>query len=273
MSESLTCKNCGNSFTGKFCNLCGEKVYAEKDKSVKHIIGEGLHFITHFEGNFFNTLKAIFTRPGKLSLDYCNGVRKKYFKPLSFFLMLVILYLLFPVFEGLNMKLEYHKVHKLYGSYASSEVERLINERNITELQLADSFHHAGEKTSKFLLFIIIPFVALFSWILGLRKKYFHHFVFTIEASSFFILWGFLLLPLLLFIIGFTTGFQFTSEGQTSVAILVVFILYLSVAAKRFFSFKWWYSILYAILFALALLVFLEYIYKFILFLIAIRLV
>lgn len=245
----------------------------EKDKSVKHILSEGLHFITHFEGNFFNTLKIIFTRPGKLSLDYCNGIRKKYFKPLSFFLMLVILYLLFPVFEGLNMKLEYHKVHYLYGGYATGEVERLINERNITEMQLADHFHHAGEKTSKFLLFIIIPFVALFSWLLALRKNYFHHFVFTIEASSFFILWGFLLLPLLLFIIGFTTGLQITSEGQTSIAILVVFIFYLTLAAKRFFSFKWSYSILYAILFALSLLVFLEYIYKFILFLIAIKLV
>lgn len=272
MSESITCKNCGNNFTGKFCNLCGEKVYTEKDKSVKHILGEGLHFITHFEGNFFNTLKAIFNRPGQLSLDYCNGVRKKYFKPLSFFLMLVILYLLFPVFEGLNMKLEYHKVHPLYGSYATSEVEKLIKAENVTELQLAGSFHHAGEKTSKFLLFIIIPFVALFSWPLGLRKNYFYHFVFTIEASSFFILWGFLLLPILLFLTGITTGYQFSSENQTSVAILVVFIIYLILAAKRFFSFKWWYSILYAILFTLALIVFLGYFYKFILFLIAIRL-
>jgi hypothetical protein len=272
MSKSHTCKNCGNGFNGKFCNLCGEKVYTEKDKSIKHIIGEGLHFITHFEGNFFNTLKAIFTAPGKFSLDYCNGIRKKYFKPLSFFLMLVILYLLFPVFEGLNMKLEFHKTHNLYGGYATQVVENLLKERNITELQLANSFHNAGEKTSKFLLFIIIPFVALASWIMCLRKSYYHHFVFTIEASSFFILWGFLLLPLLLLLVNLTTGFYFTNEGQVSMTILGVFIIFITIAAKRFFCFKWWYSILYSILFTVSLFVFLEYVYKFILFLIAIRL-
>ena len=26
------CKNCGNHFQGKYCNLCGEKVYSEKEK-------------------------------------------------------------------------------------------------------------------------------------------------------------------------------------------------------------------------------------------------
>ena len=87
----LICKNCGNSFTGKYCNQCGEKVYGEKDKSVFHFFEEGLHFITHFDGTFFNTLKKLFTQPGQLSVDYCNGKRKSYFKPLSLFLLLVVI--------------------------------------------------------------------------------------------------------------------------------------------------------------------------------------
>jgi len=272
MDKLNACKNCGYNFTGKFCNLCGEKIYTEKDKSIKHIVGEGFHFLTHFEGNFFNTLKAIFTRPGKLSLDYCNGVRKKYFKPLSFFLMLVILYLLFPVFEGLNMKLEFHKIHNVYGRYATNEVDNILKERNISELQLAESFRNSGEKVSKFLLFIVIPFMALFSWLLGLKKKYYDHFIFSVEASSFFILCGFLLLPFIISIISLVTGYRHENEGRTSIAILLIFLIYLILAAKRFFNFKWWYSILYAILFTFVFIVFLEYIYKLILFLIAIRL-
>ena len=115
-TPSHICKNCNHAFTGKYCNHCGEKVYSEKDRSVLHFFEEGLHFITHFEGTFFNTLKKIFTRPGQLSVDYCNGKRKTYFKPLSLFLLLVVLYLLFPFFEGLNMKLYYHVHHPLYGS-------------------------------------------------------------------------------------------------------------------------------------------------------------
>src|SRR4051812_49053712 len=96
-----TCKNCGNRFNGKFCNQCGEKVYTDKDRSVLHFVEEGFHFLTHFDGNFITTLKAIFIRPGQLSQDYSIGIRKKYFKPLSLFLILVVLYLLFPMFRGL----------------------------------------------------------------------------------------------------------------------------------------------------------------------------
>jgi hypothetical protein len=34
----INCKNCGNSFAGKFCNNCGEKVYTDHDKSFAHIL-------------------------------------------------------------------------------------------------------------------------------------------------------------------------------------------------------------------------------------------
>src|SRR5687767_10494276 len=106
--QPVACKNCGTSFTGKYCNECGEKRYTEHDRTVTHFVEEGVHFLTHFEGTFFTTLRYIFTRPGKLSADYCFGIRKSLFKPLSLFLLLCIIYLLFPVFEGLNMRLNYH---------------------------------------------------------------------------------------------------------------------------------------------------------------------
>ncbi len=269
------CKNCSNRFSGKFCNACGEKIYTEKDKKISHLFTEAFHFLTHFEGTFFNTLKTVFTRPGNLSADYCNGLRKKYFKPLSFFLLLVILYLIFPVFEGLNMKLKYHENHMLYGKYAAAKVASIIEQTGAGHESLERAFHRAGEKTSKFLLFIIIPFVAMISWGLGFKKRnlYFDHFVFSIELCSFFLLWGFLLLPLLLAIFRLIVGsYAYTSENITSILIFSVYILYVAVAARRFFRFRRWFSVIYALLFSLSLILFLEYIYKFILFNIAINL-
>ncbi len=272
---ATTCKNCGNNFQGKYCNNCGEKVYSQKDRSVIHILSEGMHFITHLEGTLFNTIRVIFTKPGKLSEDYCNGVRKKYFKPISFFLLLVILYLLFPVFEGLNMKLKYHQAHGIYGKYAKAMVDRILLDRHLSEQQLEDLFHHAGEKASKFLLFIIIPTVALTSWITGFneRKYYFDHFIFCTEMSSLFLLWGFLIFPfLLIFLMWIIPGIYIT-ENVTAVIIFIPFIVYAALAAKRFFKFKSWYSILYAVLFSISLILFIEFFYKPILFAIAIRMV
>lgn len=275
MDQPHTCKNCGNQFSGNYCNSCGEKTYTEKDKKISYLFGEAFHFVTHFEGTFFTTLKAVFTRPGKLSVDYCGGVRRRYFKPLSFFLLLVILYLIFPVFEGLNMKLKYHEIHMLYGKYASAKVAAVMEQKNITHEVLELSFHRAGEKTSKFLLFIIIPFVALVSWGAGFKKRklYFDHFVFCIELCSFFLLWGFLLLPLLLVVFKLVTGsYAYSSENITSIIIFSVYLLYVAVAARRFFRFSWRFSVVYTLLFSVSLILFLEYVYKFILFIIAINL-
>lgn len=276
MQTTVTCKNCGNHFAGKYCNNCGEKVYTEKDRSVKHILSEGLHFVTHFDGTLLTTIKTFFTRPGQLSVDYCEGKRKKYFKPISFFLLLVILYLLFPVFEGLNMKLYFHQTHSIYGKFAAQKIATVMEQKHISFIQLSDAFHHAGEKISKFLLFIIIPILALFSWRISYKKRklYFDNFIFTTEASSFFIMWGFLLLPFIMAIYKWITGsYLFTSERGSGISILVVFMLYLFIAAKRFFRFTWWYSIIYTILFSAMLIAVLEYVYKFILFNIAINMV
>ncbi|HEU4470144.1 MAG TPA: DUF3667 domain-containing protein [Flavisolibacter sp.] len=269
------CRNCGHTFEGTYCNRCGEKVYTDHDKSVPHLLEEAFHFVTHFEGSFFNTLGAVLTRPGKLSEDYCNGIRKKYFKPISFFLMLVILYLLFPVFQGLNMKLAYHMQHNLYGGYAVRKVTELMQAKQLTEAQAETLFHQKGEKVSKFLLFTILPVMALFSWMMASRKRklYFDHFIFSVETGSFFILWSFLLLPLLLLLLVLLgLNASLFSDDFIIVAAMAVVALYVARASRRFFGLRLWHRIGYTILYCLALAFFIEYIYKFLLFFIAIHL-
>lgn len=278
MSDSTThaCISCGNNFTGKYCNSCGEKVYVAADRKVVHLAEEVLHFITHFDGTLFTTVKAIFTKPGQYAFEYCLGKRKRYFKPVSFFLLLVILYLIFPAFEALNMRLFYNENHRVYGSYAKNIIDSIIAKKNITHDELEMIYHQKGEKTSKILLFLILPFMAFISWLMAFKKRryYFDHFIFSVEIVSVFILWGFLLLPLINLLFHLITGLNISpNEGIIGIYILTVFMIYLGIASRRFFGFKWWYSFLYTLIFTIALLGFIEYIYKFILFVIAIHLV
>ena len=267
------CKNCKNQFTGKYCNQCGEKVYGEKDKSVFHLFEEGLHFITHFEGTFFNTLKKIFTRPGQLSVDYCNGKRKTYFKPLSLFLLLVVLYLLFPVFEGLNMKLYYHTHHILYGNYARRMVIDIMTQKHLADGQVEALFHPKSEKVSKFLLLILLPLTALFFWLLTFKKRkyFFDQMVFSAEINCMYLLWGFLLLPLLLFLSEktyhlVTNSYFNVNDELLGIITYAVLCTYAAAGARRFYKITKWQSIGFAILFYIAHLIIVQYIYKFILF-------
>jgi hypothetical protein len=277
-TTSHICKNCNQSFTGKYCNHCGEKLFSEKDKSVWHFFEEGLHFITHFEGTFFNTIKKIFAQPGQLSVDYCNGKRKTYFKPLSLFLLLVVLYLLFPVFEGLNMRLYYHTHHILYGKYAMQEAKAIMIKTGWTDEQIVSAFHQKSEKVSKFLLLILLPLTALFFWALTYRKRkyFFDQMVFSAEINCMYLLWGFLLLPLLLFAvqkISYLTTHSYINleDWQLGLITYLVLCIYTGIGARRFYKLNGWQSIGFALLFYIAHIIIVQYIYKFILFFIVIH--
>jgi len=218
----------------------------------------------------------MFTAPGKYSLEYTNGSRKKYFKPVSLFFLLVILYLLFPLFEGLNMKLKYYESNFLFGEFVHAKVQRLMAEKNMTHEEISEAFHKAGEKTSKFLLFLIVPVMALVARLFLFKRKkyYFDHLIFSLEVSSFYLLWGFLLLPLITFIFIFLFNTQiFVKDAYTGLAIYLGFIPYLFLATHRFYKIGWVWSVVFTIVYTFVMAIFIQSLYKLILFMIAIAMV
>jgi hypothetical protein len=274
-----TCKNCGNHFTGKYCNACGEKIYTDHDRTVKHFFEEGIHFFTHFEGTFFTTLKYIFTRPGKLSEEYCRGIRKSLFKPMSLFFLLVLIYLLFPLFEGLNMRLFYHLESSTYGEYATAKAQAVMQSRNWTEAQLAEAFQKKSDKASKFLLILLLPLTALFFWSLTFRKRkyFFDQMVFATEINCVYLIWGFIILPLLLtlYILAFRAITHskptWITDGNLGYIMYGVLLIYLTLAARRFYKVRWVKAVVISLLFYYAHWIIVQEIYKFFLFETAMR--
>lgn len=244
--QITTCKNCGNNFCGKFCNNCGEKVYTHHDKSIGHIFEEGFHFLTHFEGSFLTTLKTVFTKPGKFSLEYCNGLRKKYFKPVSLFLLLVVLYLLFPRFAGLNMKLSTYASEQYDFAWISVPlIKSKLNTKNIKFKQLATLYDAKSSSVSKIGLFFILPFAsaALLLLFFNTKKFYFDHFILALELSSIYIGLHFLIVPFISFIAELINKdwmqFFWDSNYWLSYFMVAVDWIIVSVAFRRFYSQKW----------------------------------
>ena len=305
MQETNTCKNCGNEFVGKYCNLCGEKIYTNKDKSILHFFGDAFHFITHFEGTFFNTLRAIFKSPGKLSLDYCNGLHKRYFKPLSFFMLLVILYLLFPRFTGLNMPFKYYLNE---GQYArdmtekktgismdsiSARLYQAVNARTFSSqgarrqfvIRYADSviksypklaaletrYTKKSETTSKVLLLILIPLTAICLYAVAFYKRrfFYDHLVFATELNSFYLLYAFFILPIFLELVVLVipkSWYPRITEDLIGYFIRGGLLVFASFAIRNFYKERWIVAILKAILLVFVHGIIVYQIYRFVLF-------
>ena len=278
MSEIIICKNCGNQFSGKYCNACGEKVYGIKDRSLHHLAEEFFHFLFHFEGTLITTLKTFIKKPGLVSEDYCNGIRKKYFKPLSLFLLLVVIYLIFPLFEGLNMKMQFYLTSGFSHFYAAKKIPQTMLETGLSEKELAEAFHHKAEKISKFLLILIVPLSALWCWLCTFKKRkyFFDQIVFAAELNCVFLLWGFLFFPLILFLSQYifhkVSGNYFEmSDGISGLGINLILAIYTAFAARRFYQIKKWQSIIFAFLFVAVHSFIIIPLYKLILFVITIN--
>ena len=105
LAPNQTCKSCGNTFAGYYCNSCGEKVLLPTDRSFKKFLSNILIAITFADSKMTKTLWLTIADPGFISREFAEGRRVKYLKPLSLFFVLNLIYFLFPLIQLFNASL------------------------------------------------------------------------------------------------------------------------------------------------------------------------
>lgn len=275
MDEATICKNCGHTFTGNFCSNCGEIIYHEDDKTIHHVLHEVVHFLTHFDGAFFKTIKSVFIQPGLVSSEYVRGIRKKYFKPVSLYLLCVVVYLLFPFFRGLNMAFySYTNKNSEYQQITLPVAKQKAIHRNISFEVLAKKYDEKSAKVSKIFLLLYLPLTALVlsGLYLKQRKYFFDHFILSAELNSFLVAFGFLILPLSLYLIDrlghfISTDFHLPISNATIEFIIEGgFLLIIVSALKRFYNQNWLWTIVKSLLFLATFIIIIIPLYRIILF-------
>lgn len=273
MQETIACKNCGNHFLGKYCNQCGEKVYREQDKLFSRIADDAFHFITHFDGSFFTTFKTFIRQPGKLSADFCNGIRKKYFKPIPFFLMMVALYFVFPKFEGLNMKAQTLVAKQYDFTWLTHPVFKAkMKKDNISYKEVAAGYDAKSPKIAKISLLLLIPLSGIFLSLLfySRRRLLYDHLILSSEILSFFIFSQFLVLPFIALIVEQLIPKYWFLFNDGSFIWLIMYALlafFIGVSFRNFYKEKYWLTIIKAMVFMFVFFVAIKYIYAVIVFL------
>ncbi|RYY41568.1 MAG: DUF3667 domain-containing protein [Chitinophagaceae bacterium] len=250
------CRNCGAPLDGNFCSQCGEKRFTPHDRSLGHLAHDAIHFVTHFDGAFFRTLRTVFTRPGQLSLDYSNGIRKKYFKPVSLLMLLVVLYLLFPLFQGLNMHLSALVAPQYnYEWLVAPMVRKAMAHHHWTFAQLAEHYSAHSPAISKLAIFAVPPLCGIVLCVLFFYKRryYFDQVVLGIELVSFYVAYQFLLLPLVAVVVTFlyrpALAF-FSDDNQWFEAIRILGdVAFATAALARFYGQRWWATVPQAVVY------------------------
>jgi len=93
--KSDTCLNCKFSLRPEdnFCPNCGQENNTNKIP-VRHLIFEVFEDFFHFDAKIWNTLKASFSKPGQITIDFLEGKRARYIPPVKFYVFVSFIFFL-----------------------------------------------------------------------------------------------------------------------------------------------------------------------------------
>ncbi|MFY0482684.1 DUF3667 domain-containing protein [Flavobacterium sp. PLA-1-15] len=221
---SNNCLNCEKELVDQYCSGCGQKADTHRITFKNFIFHDVLHGTFHLEKGILFTIKEALLRPGKASLDYIYGKRKRYYN-VFYLILLTFAFLLFlrHFYAELQLALGYEIPH-----YADNESEANKALDNIYS------------QKSKLLLFLAIPFGALNSYLLFRRKK--------LNLSEHCIIAGMLLLGSLLFsILGhlifyFSLIIEFSDGFANTVSQSIIFLIFFYICYGFYNAFSAAYS-------------------------------
>ena len=104
------CVSCDASLSGPYCSRCGERALEPDALTLRHFLVHTVaHELLHVDGALCRTLRLLFMRPGRLSLEYAAGRRRPYVNPFRLLLIAVVAYALMSSF-GRNATLNFGPV-------------------------------------------------------------------------------------------------------------------------------------------------------------------
>lgn len=87
------CASCRQPLAGPYCSSCGERVLEPEALTVRHFVVQTvLDDVTHLDGKFWRTLRALMWRPAFLTAEYCAGRRRSYIKPVRLLIACILTY-------------------------------------------------------------------------------------------------------------------------------------------------------------------------------------
>jgi len=153
----MKCVSCGNDVASPYCSECGQRSGIERI-TLKDSLKDFWDQVIGLDSMFLRTLRDLTLRPGVVAQAYINGIRVRYFGPISYFFFMITLLLLW-----LSMlKLDF--------------VQLIQSRQDVMQVEHANSVVMAGvtqwvSDNIRWVLFLAVPFQAVAARYLLFRKS------------------------------------------------------------------------------------------------------
>jgi hypothetical protein len=197
------CSSCGNRFFGRYCNRCGEEVIVQEEKSFKRSVVHSFQSVISWESQLIHTIALIVRAPGQFSLNYIHGIRVPFIRPVALFLIVNLLYFLFPVFETFDAPLRTQMHFLPHKEVATQLVEQLIDSHgtNLADFTVRYEQHSSSLAIQLLILFAVLAAIPIALINFSNRYYFIDHLIVSFEFNSLAIFVTHLLIPWLLTLI------------------------------------------------------------------------
>lgn len=182
-----TCKSCGHSFKGLYCNLCGEKVLETKDRTFRSFLQNILLALTFADNKFVKTWWLIVRNPGFISKEYVEGRRVNYIKPLQVFFVLNLIYFLFPLLQLFNTSLRTQLYLRTHSKLVQSMVYSKVGKDPLVLRGYELMYNEKSTGLAKLLIIVFVVVAAVpMALIYRKRNRFFtDHVTLAVELTAF----------------------------------------------------------------------------------------
>ncbi|HCW06216.1 MAG TPA: hypothetical protein DGG95_02500, partial [Cytophagales bacterium] len=238
-----TCKSCGNKFKGNFCNECGEKILHASDRSFKKFSETIFRAITFADSKFLKTLWLVLMKPGFISKEFVEGKRVNYLNPLSLFLVLNLVYFLFPVIQlfnaSLNTQLRSSAVHMHLKNLYSHIVATKITSMGVdlSSFTLIYNLKTVGLAKLMVMVFVVISSLPLNLFYYKRNRFFTDHIDYMVEFACFNLFINAIVLSI---IAGFTGLGQYLNETYLTIVFIATNLYFLIRSSAIFYHERGW---------------------------------
>ncbi len=233
------CPNCGAALAGPYCSQCGQKRIDEHEYALGHFLSHSLHDLTHLDAKVLGSIVPLLFRPGKVTLDYLEGRRGPYLRPLQTFIIInIIFFFLAAQIHAFGfptaMYLKYSKERAvLFHWRADALFAAKVQQSHKPAAEVAREIDEHVDHVKRSLLLALIPAFALFVMLVeGTRRKYIEHLIFSIHFYSFWII-------VLLAVIGLSLVMRWRNEDLPLLIMSLIIWTYLTIALRRVYGGGW----------------------------------
>ncbi len=240
------CLNCGASVKERFCHQCGQHVRDNSDRSLGRLLGDFLGNIFFLDNRFLLSMRYLLRFPGRMTVEFLEGKRKKFISPVTLFLFLNLIYFFVSPLTDYSISL-YDQTHsQLFSKWTKELVDEKLKKEELDWRSYSIAYQNGSDNISKSIIIINIPLIAILVYLMAFKQRrfYFDSLIFAFHFFSLF-LFSWVMLDWVGSLIDLLSGDE-DSIGSAIVFMLFTFfipLLYAILSIKKFMDIHWYWAI------------------------------